>query len=128
MSNPINVSISVTQPNVTLYIMVDTFAAYTQKADIQCPNQKTFTASGNGEGKRIGYWTYPISAAGIYTFQCRIQYDDGSGFKLSKEVATGSFSTLSLNQTIVFSEDAGDSDMNDCFITFMWFAKNVAQK
>ncbi|RJQ46198.1 MAG: hypothetical protein C4528_07360 [Gammaproteobacteria bacterium] len=128
MPNPINVNISVTQPNVTLYIMVDTFAAYTQQATIQCPNQQTLTANGNGEGKRIGFWTYPISTPGIYSFQCLIQYNDGSGFKPSQAVASGAFSTLSLNQTVVFSEDAGDSDMNDCFVTFMWFASGVTPK
>jgi hypothetical protein len=125
MPNPINVSIPVTQPNVTLYIAVDTYAAYTQQATIQPSNGQPFIASGSGEGKRIGFWTYPIGNAGIYNFNVWLQYNDGSGFKNSGSVSTGAFSTRSLNQTVVFSEDSTDNDGNDCFVTFMWFQSGV---
>ena len=80
------------------------------------------TATGNGEGKRIGYWALPIKDIGIYNFNLLIQYNDGSGFKNSTRVQTGSVAVGTLNQTVLFSEDAADNDDNDCFVTFMWFS------
>lgn len=123
MPNPINVSISVTQPNVKLYISVDSFSSYTQQATIQCPNQQTLLSTGSGENARQDSWAYPITATGIYDFECYIEYDDGtgSGLQPSQSVQTASINQYSLNQTVVFSEDSGDGDMNDCFITFIWF-------
>jgi|GEM_PF-2484238 len=125
MANPIAVNIPVTQANVTLYIAVDSYASYIQQATIQRSGGQPLVARGNGEGVRIGFWTVPIASPGIYTFSVWIQYNDGSGFKNSSAVSTGSFSTRSLNQTVVFSEDASDNDDNDCFITFMWFQGGV---
>jgi hypothetical protein len=124
MSNPINVTIPVTQNKVTLYITVDTFALFTQQATIQPQNGgQQMVASGSGEGKRVGFWTYSIPTAGLYTFSVWLQFDngDGTGFRDSGSVYAGSFSTHSLNQTVVFSEDQTDNDANDCFVTFMWF-------
>ena len=37
-----------------------------------------------------------------------VKYNDGSSFKNSAGVSTGSLATKSLNQTVVFSEDATD--------------------
>jgi hypothetical protein len=122
MPNPISVPIAVTQANKVLYIAVDTYAAYMQQVSIQPPTGNPLVATGNGEGKRIGYWTYPITNTGIYTFSLLIQYNDGSGYKNSHSVQTGAVSVGTLNQTVVFSEDANDNDDNDCFVTLMWFS------
>ncbi|HYO77700.1 MAG TPA: hypothetical protein VE010_14670 [Thermoanaerobaculia bacterium] len=129
MPNPIVVSVPITQAPATLYITVDTYAAYTQKATIQpVSGGQPFVAQGSGEGVRIGFWTYQVQSTGIYQFNVMTQYNDGSGFKNSAGVSAGSFSTRSLNQTVVFSEDAVDNDDNDCFITFMWFQSGVAAR
>jgi hypothetical protein len=131
MANPIVVSIPITQAPTTLYITVDTYAAFTQQATIQ-PNNGThpqpFVAQGSGEGTRIGFWTFQAATTGIYTFNILIKYNDGSGFKNSAGVSTGAFATRSLNQTVVFSEDYTDNDDNDCFITFMWFQSGVSAR
>lgn len=122
MPNPISVPIAVTQPNKILYITVDTYAAYMQQVSIQPPNGNPMVASGNGEGKRIGYWTYSVTAPGIYNFNILVQYNDGSGYKNSHNVQTGSVAVGTLHQTVLFSEDSGDNDDNDCFVTLMWFS------
>ncbi len=127
MPNPISVPIVITESSADLYIAVDAYADNIQRADIQCPDGQMYTAEGQKghqpEGTRIGYWKYPIKNAGTYTFVCRLQYDDGSGYKPSKYVSSGSFQVETLHQSVVFSEDSGDQDMNDCFLTFMWFGK-----
>jgi hypothetical protein len=125
MPNPLVVNVALTQPNKTLYIAVDTYAAYTQKATIQGPNGRPLVATGNGEGTRIGFWTYPTTAVGLYAFNVYIQFNDGSGFRNSAAVSAADVSTGTLHQTVVFSEDSGDGDNNDCFVTFMWFSSNT---
>jgi hypothetical protein len=122
MPNPLIVTLALTQPNKTIYIAVDTYASYVQKATIQGPNGQPLLATGNGEGKRIGFWTYQAGAVGLYAFNVYIQYNDGSGFKNSSAVTAAEIGTGTLHQTVVFSEDSTDDDSNDCFVTFMWFS------
>lgn len=126
MQNPAIVKIPVTQPNVPLYVMVDTFATYAQRVTIQMPDGTPYVAMGSGEGKRIGYIKYPVATPGIYTFIVHIQYNDGSGYKDSKAVSQGALQLETLNQTVIFSEDSTDGDKNDCFITFMWFSTGAS--
>lgn len=121
MPNPIKVIIAVSQPT-TIFIMADTFAAWQQRVTVQCPDNKTLMASGGGEGKRIAYWKYPVQSSGMYAFGIYIEHNDGSDWIPNNEVASGSFSAFSLHQTVVFSEDMADGDMNDCFVTMMWFS------
>jgi hypothetical protein len=105
MPNPLIISVPITQAPTTLYIAVDTYAGCTQQATIQpTSGGQPFVAQGNGEGTRIGFWTYQVESTGIYQFNVTVKYNDGSGFKDSAGVSTGSFATKSLNQTVVFSE------------------------
>lgn len=128
MPNPIEVEISVTQEKVPIYVMVDTFAEYRQQALIMCPDGQSFEASGAGEARRIGFWKFHAGNTGKYTFKVFIQHDDGSGLKPSQSVATGSFTCLSLAETVVFSEDLTDNDLNDCLVTFRWFSSGGSDK
>lgn len=123
MANPIIARVTTTSPNTVVYILADSYAAYTQQVSIQVPNGQPLVATGSGEGKRIGYWTFNAPTAGTYTFPVLIQYNDGSGFKNSSMVQQASFSAVTLNQVVIFSEDANDNDDNDCIVTFMWFTR-----
>jgi hypothetical protein len=108
------ISVPITQAPTTLYIAVDTYAECTQQATIQpTSGGQPFVAQGNGEGTRIGFWTYQVKSTEIYQFNVKVKYNDRSGFKNSAGVSTGSLATKSLNQTVVFSEDATDKDDND---------------
>jgi hypothetical protein len=119
MPNPISVTLSVTQAT-TVYISVDSYADYQQQATIQTPTGP-LVCSGNGEGRRIGFWSYPVPSPGQYKFHIQIQYNSGSGFQNSSQVQAAGLNAVTLNQVVVFSEDAGDNDDNDCLVTFMWF-------
>ena len=121
MPNPIRVSVPIVHPNTTLYIMVDTYAAFTQKTTIQPATGQPMVATGNGEGQRIGFWTTTVATPGIATYVVQIQFNSGGGFVNSSMVTQASFSAVTLNQVVLFSEDANDADDNDCIVTFMWF-------
>jgi len=121
MANPIAVNLPITKANTTLYIMVDTYAAYAQKVTIQPAGGQPYVAQGSGEGNRIGFWTTNVPTAGLANYVVLVQYNDGSGFKNSSMVQQAAFSAVTLNQVVLFSEDATDKDDNDCMVTFMWF-------
>ncbi|WP_174274767.1 fucose-binding lectin II [Sphingomonas bacterium] len=128
MPNPIVINVPITQANTTLYIMADTYAAFTQQVSIQVPNGQPLVATGNGEGKRVGYWTLSFPTVGIYTFSVLVQYNSGSGYQNSSLVQQAQLGAVTLNQIVVFSEDANDNDDNDCLITFMWFNRPQAAR
>ena len=123
MSNPIRVTLPITEPNTKLYIMVDSYAAYKQLATIQPDAGEPLIAPGSGEGVRIGFWETMVENPGLIGYNVLIQYDDnsGAGYQNSSMVQQASFSAVTLNQVVLFSEDANDQDDNDCLVTFMWF-------
>ena len=121
MANPLQVNVPITRANTPLYIMVDTYASFTQKVTIQPASGQPLIAQGSGEGTRIGFWTTNVASPGLATYVVLIQYNDGTGFKSSSMVQQASFSAVTLNQVVLFSEDSTDKDDNDCMVTFMWF-------